>query len=60
MQVAGVLAGLGDKESAIAWVEKGMQDRSGEMPRIALYSIFDPLREEPRFKAVVRQLGLPE
>jgi tetratricopeptide (TPR) repeat protein len=60
VQIAAVLAGLGEKDAALTWVEKGAEDHSGEVPRIIWYPPFDALRGEPRFKAVVRQMGILE
>jgi len=60
MQIAGVSVGLGDKETAVTWLEKAVQDRSGDLPRITWHPPFAPLRDDQRYKDVVRQMGLPE
>jgi len=60
MQIAGVSVGLGDKETALTWLEKAVQDRSGDLPRITWHPPFAPLRDDQRYKDVVRQMGLPE
>jgi hypothetical protein len=58
--VASVYAGLGDKEQVFTWLEKDLQARSGELVRIKWYPPFDSLRDDPRFKDLVRRMGLPE
>ncbi|MBA3351576.1 MAG: hypothetical protein H0U23_03975, partial [Blastocatellia bacterium] len=60
MQIAAVHMGLGDKESGLKWLEKASQDRSGELVRITWYPPFDSLREDSRFKDIIRRMGLPE
>ena len=48
---------LGDKERAMAWLEKGYEDRFN--PGVLLRPGFDPLRSDPRFKDLVHRIGLP-
>ena len=58
VQVSGVLAGLGEKDGALMWLEKGAADHSGELQRITWYPPFDSLRDGERYTAVVRLMGL--
>ena len=58
--VAAVYAGLGDKEQAFVWLEKDLQARSGDLVRIKWYPAFDSLREDPRFKEILKSVNLPE
>ena len=51
---------VGDTAHALDWLEKAYDDRDPSMPYIGCMPIFDPLRSEPRFQALVRKLGLPE
>jgi TolB-like protein/Flp pilus assembly protein TadD len=60
IQVATVYAGLGDREQTFSWLEKAVQDRSGELVRIKWHPPFDSLHDDPRFKDLVRRMGLPE
>jgi eukaryotic-like serine/threonine-protein kinase len=56
--VAAVYAGLGDKDRAFAWLEKGFQDKSGLLHFIVTDAPFDPLRGDPRFADLLRRMGL--
>ena len=60
LNVAFILSGLSDKEQFFAWMEKGFQDRSGELIRMTWYLQIDSLRDDPRYQDLVRRLGLPE
>ncbi|MCH7575992.1 MAG: tetratricopeptide repeat protein [Candidatus Marinimicrobia bacterium] len=50
--------GLGDYEKALDWLEKGMAERNPSMPFISLGLINEPVRDHPRFKAILKELGL--
>src|SRR5437016_12747522 len=58
--VAGVYAGLGDKDQAFAWLEKDFQARSGMLVRIRWEFAFESLRSDPRFADLLRRMGLPQ
>jgi eukaryotic-like serine/threonine-protein kinase len=58
--VATMYARLGRKEEAIAWLEKGYEERDFRMTLISVSFEFDSIRSDPRFKELVRRLGLPE
>jgi len=52
--------GFGDeKDRAFAWLERGYQARDG-MEDLAFDPQWDPLRSDPRFKDLVRRMGLPQ
>jgi TolB-like protein/DNA-binding winged helix-turn-helix (wHTH) protein len=57
--VALVHAGLGDRDQALAWLDKAYVDRSDYMPYLKLEPMLDGLRSDPRFAALVRRVGLP-
>lgn len=48
---------LGDKESAIAALNKSFDNREGLFTALNAEPSFDPLRDDPRFKELVRKLG---
>jgi len=52
--------GIGDKEEALNWLEKGMTDRSEYASYFAISPELDELRDEPRFKAMLKRMNLPE
>jgi len=57
--VALVHAGLGDRDQALAWLEKAYVERSDYMPYLNREPMLDGLRSDPRFAALVRRVGLP-
>jgi eukaryotic-like serine/threonine-protein kinase len=58
--VAGVYAGLGDKDKAFEWLEKDMQTKSGNISNIRWAIPFESLRDDPRYKDLLKRMGLPE
>jgi TolB-like protein len=56
--VAYIYIYLGDKDQAFAWMEKGVQERSGQILWLRIEPLFDPLRSDPRFDEMVRRMGL--
>jgi len=56
-EIAVIYAALGDKDQAMNWLEKGYEERFN--PGVLLRLGFDPLRSEPRFKDLLRRIGLP-
>ena len=56
--LAGVYAGLGDKDQAFAWLERDFQQRSGQLPTIAWRLHFEGLRSDPRYADLLRRMGL--
>jgi serine/threonine-protein kinase len=47
---------LGEREQAVEWLERGYADREMNMRDLALEPLFDPLRMEPRFSALLRRM----
>ena len=58
--IATYYARLGDKEQALAWLEKGYEERDFRMTMISVSFEFDGLRSEPRFQELVQKIGLPQ
>jgi TolB-like protein len=50
----------GDTERTLDWVEREYEQHSPGMPYIAVFPDFDLVRNEPRFKELLRRVGLPE
>jgi TolB-like protein/DNA-binding winged helix-turn-helix (wHTH) protein/Flp pilus assembly protein TadD len=50
--------GLGDNEQALVWLERGCQEQSNIMQFLKVHPYFDPIRGDPRFKDLVRRVGL--
>jgi len=57
---AEVYIGLGNKEQALAWLEKACADRSMALSFVPADQEFDSLRSAPRFKDLLRRLGVPQ
>src|SRR6266404_4019174 len=55
-----VYAALGEKEAAFAELEKAYQAHDWFIQRLRVDPFMDPLRDDPRFKDLVRRLGLPQ
>jgi tetratricopeptide (TPR) repeat protein len=58
--IAYVHAGLGEKEEALAWLEKGYEERAHQMQFLKVEPRWDKLRSDPRFIDVVRRIGFPQ
>ena len=58
--VALIHLGLGEKEEAMDWLEKEIDDRGPNPTYYAIMTELDDLRTEPRFKAMLKRLNLPE
>jgi hypothetical protein len=58
--VAVVYAGLGETDKVFEWLEKDFQKRSTSLVELRMEVPFLPLRSDPRFKDLLRRIGLPE
>jgi TolB-like protein/Tfp pilus assembly protein PilF len=50
--------GLGEFESAFEWLDRAIDTRDQFMMPIRSYPIFDPIRADPRFAALLRKMNL--
>jgi TolB-like protein/DNA-binding winged helix-turn-helix (wHTH) protein/Tfp pilus assembly protein PilF len=57
--VAIAYTGLDDNDRAIEWLEKAISARSSEVPTLKASPLFDKLRLDPRYAALVARVGLP-
>jgi len=53
-------AALGERDAAFVELEKAYQAREWFLQRLKVDPFMDPLRDDPRFKTLVKRLGLPE
>ncbi len=51
---------LDDREQALRWLHKAYEERDGDIVFLARDAAWDPLRTDPRFQEIVRQVGLPK
>jgi serine/threonine protein kinase/tetratricopeptide (TPR) repeat protein len=58
--VALALSVTGDRTRAPDYLEKALSNQEIEVILCIRYPSFDPIRSDPRFKAVMARLGLPE
>ncbi len=59
LAIAWILAALGERDQAFAWVEKVYPTRPHEFYLLKVRPVLDPLRSDPRFQDLVRRVGLP-
>jgi serine/threonine-protein kinase len=53
-----VYLGLGESNQALEWLEKAYDDQDDVCWRLKCDRIFDPIRSEPRFQALLKKVGL--
>ena len=54
-----IYTGLGDKDQAFAWLEKLYEEGAGrELGEVRVNPMFDSLRSDPRFAALLRRVNL--
>ena len=52
--------GLGDKDQALAWLEKDVQTHNATMPGFMSVLPILSMRDDPRFKDLTNRIGLAE
>jgi len=55
-----IYAALGERDKAFAELERAFEERDYLLPRIKVEPFLDPLRDDPRFKEMLKRLKLPE
>jgi len=58
--VAAVIMLLGERESALDFVERISKELGNEIDWAIMSPVLDPIRCEPRFRAVVASLGITD
>ena len=56
VELAIVYIALGDKEKALDWTERAIDERRGWAAYLRVHPIVDPLRSEPRFEALIKRM----
>ena len=56
--IALVYTGLGEKDTAFSWLEKGYKERSVWMAFLKVEPGFDSLRSDPRYQDLLHRVGL--
>jgi TolB-like protein/Tfp pilus assembly protein PilF len=57
-RVAGIYTALGEKDAAFEWAGKAAEERDPAILWVRASPIFDPLRSDPRFPALLRLVNL--
>jgi len=52
-----IAIGLGDTAQALDWLERAYRERTFLLPFL-LHPVYDPLRSQPRFQRIVRDIGV--
>jgi TolB-like protein/Flp pilus assembly protein TadD len=55
-----VYLGMGEKEEALEWLEKCYADRDTQTWFLKVDPLYDSLRKEPRFQALLKKVGLDQ
>jgi TolB-like protein/Flp pilus assembly protein TadD len=58
-QYATIYAQWGDRAQALEWLETALRLRDGGLVQLKTDPLLDPLRKEPRFQAIERELRFP-
>jgi tetratricopeptide (TPR) repeat protein len=58
LDLAFVSLGLGERSRALDLLERAVEQRSGQAPFLAVDPLLKPVRDEPRFQALLRRVGL--
>ena len=56
--VALIYAGLGEKDQALNWLQKALEDRSHWLVWMRLDPRWDPIRKDARFEEISRRVGI--
>ena len=58
--IAMAYMGMDETNKAFEWLEKDFDVRNGKLQEIRWQMQFEPLRNDPRFKDLLKRMGLPE
>jgi DNA-binding winged helix-turn-helix (wHTH) protein/TolB-like protein/Tfp pilus assembly protein PilF len=58
-EIAAVYAALNDSESALHWLDKACDEHGGALIYLNADRVWDPLRSNPKFVAVLKRVNLP-
>jgi hypothetical protein len=58
--IATIYVGLGEKDLALAWLQKAVADRSIPLPFLKTDEEFASLRSDPRYRELLNRIGLPQ
>jgi eukaryotic-like serine/threonine-protein kinase len=53
-------AALGDKDQTFYWLEKAYSVKAGSLGYIKVAKVMDPFRSDPRYRDLLKRMGLPQ
>jgi tetratricopeptide (TPR) repeat protein len=56
--IAGLLTKLNESDRGFLWLEKAYQRRDPDLPHLQNILAFDPLRDDPRYRDLMRRINL--
>ncbi len=59
LYVAGMYAGLGDKDQTFHWLDEAYKEKNDRVIYLAVDPLADPLRGDRRFSTLMKEVGLP-
>ena len=59
-EIAYLYAQLGDKEQTFAWLDKARAEKAGSLEAIKVVRALEPWHSDPRYIALIKDLGLPQ
>ena len=58
VSIAATYLALGERDSSFYWLDKAYERRDSDLPWLRLRPVFDDLRSDPRYVALVKKIGL--
>ena len=58
ISLAVLCLGLGDRDQAFHWLDRAVEAHEEDLPFLRLDPIWDPVRGDPRFPALLAKIGL--
>jgi len=58
LYIAAIYTGLGEKSTALDWLERAYKERNDRLVYLGVDPIADPLRSEPRFTQLLHKIGI--
>ena len=58
--IAVAYADVGERDRAMAYLEKAYENREGSMLFLNVWPSFELMHSDPRFQELVRRVGLPQ
>ena len=59
-QYATIYAQWGDSPKSLEWLDRAVRGRDPGLPNLKSDPLMDPLRKEPHFQAIERELRFPD